>query len=70
LQQAVRKPQQGYELHHIIEQTPARGDDYSDAQIEGPDNLVSIPTLKHWEIASEAKRHGNARGKRDPGIFK
>ncbi|MGB6174900.1 MAG: hypothetical protein WBF43_00840 [Methylocella sp.] len=34
-----------------MEQTPARDHkEIPDALIDGPDNLVSIPRLKHWEI--------------------
>jgi hypothetical protein len=51
LQKNVGKPQKGYDVHHIVEQTPARDHkEIPDALIDGPDNLVSIPRLKHWEI--------------------
>jgi hypothetical protein len=41
----------GYDVHHIVEKTPARDDkEIPDALIDGPDNLVRIPRLKHWEI--------------------
>jgi hypothetical protein len=50
LQQDVLNPQAGYDIHHIVEQTPARKEGFSDDIIDGPDNLVRIPTLKHWQI--------------------
>jgi hypothetical protein len=50
LQQDVLNPQVGYDIHHIVEQTPARKEGFSDDIIDGPDNLVRIPTLKHWQI--------------------
>jgi len=51
LQQDVLNPQVGYDIHHIVEQTPARKEGFSDDIIDGRDNLVRIPTLKHWQIS-------------------
>jgi hypothetical protein len=50
LQNNVGKPGRGYDVHHIVEKTPARDHKIPDALIDGPDNLVRIPRLKHWEI--------------------
>jgi hypothetical protein len=50
LQRDVSNPQRGYEIHHIAEQTAAERDGYPRGMIDGPDNLVRIPTLKHREI--------------------
>ncbi|QBR70670.1 hypothetical protein CU048_04570 [Beijerinckiaceae bacterium] len=50
LQRNVGKLEKGYEVHHIVEQTSAERDGYSREDIDAPDNLVRIPTLKHWEI--------------------
>ncbi len=50
LQQAAFEPKRGYDIHHIVEQTPARNYGFSRALIEAPENLVRIPTLKHWEL--------------------
>jgi hypothetical protein len=50
LQQDALNPQVGYNIHHVVEQTPARNDGYPEDMINGPDNLVRIPTLKHWQI--------------------
>jgi hypothetical protein len=52
LQHAVATPKAGYEIHHIVEQTPAEQDGYRRSLIDGPDNLVRIPTLKHREITA------------------
>ncbi|MGH6838389.1 MAG: hypothetical protein ACREDT_06250 [Methylocella sp.] len=50
LQADVGKPGKGYDVHHIVEQTPAEREGHGRAIIDGPDNLVRIPTLKHWEV--------------------
>lgn len=50
LQSDVGKPEKGYEVHHIVEQAPAAREGHAREDIDGPDNLVRIPTLKHWEI--------------------
>lgn len=49
LQQAVSVPKSGYDIHHIVEQGPARGK-FAESMIDGPDNLVRIPRYKHWEL--------------------
>jgi hypothetical protein len=50
LQANIRKPAKGYDIHHIVEKAPARSEGYPESMIEGPENLVRIPTLKHWEV--------------------
>ncbi len=53
LQQAVSDaPRLGYQRHHIVEQDAAEKDGYRRSLIDGRDNLVLIPTLKHREITS------------------
>ncbi|MGB6174906.1 MAG: hypothetical protein WBF43_00870 [Methylocella sp.] len=59
LQSDVGKPGKGYDVHHILEQTPARDHKIPDALIDGPDTLVSIPRLKHWEITGWFMRGSN-----------
>ena len=50
-QRASEGRQSGYNIHHIVEQTSAEEDGgFSRNQIDAPENLVRIPTLKHWEI--------------------
>lgn len=50
LQDAASKPAKGYEIHHIVEQTPAEQDGFPRSLIDNRENLVRVPTLKHWEI--------------------
>jgi hypothetical protein len=50
LQHAVSTPAPGYDIHHIVEQSAARADGFTREDIDSPDNLVRIPTMKHWEI--------------------
>jgi hypothetical protein len=52
LQDAANDPQPGYQIHHIVEQTPARKEGYSNDDIEAPENRVRISTLKHWQISN------------------
>ena len=46
LQQDAAKPQQGYQIHHIV----AAQDGYPRTMIEDPDNRVRIPSIQHREI--------------------
>jgi len=39
-----------YDDHHLVEQTAAERDGFPRSMIDAPDNLVRIPTLKHWLI--------------------
>lgn len=50
LQNAVLESKKGYDVHHIVEQTPADQDGFPRSMIDAPENLVRIPTLKHWQI--------------------
>jgi len=50
LQKAVSTPALGYDIHHVVEQTAAERDGFTTVQIDDPENLVRIPTMKHWEI--------------------
>jgi hypothetical protein len=50
LQQAVSSPAAGYQIHHIVEQGPAEKEKFPRSQIDAPDNLVRIPTLRHEDI--------------------
>ena len=50
LQRAVSTPAVGYDIHHIVEQTPAERDGFTRDVIDSPQNLVRIPTMKHQEI--------------------
>lgn len=52
LRQAALIQQAGYNVHHIVEQTPAAQDGFPRSLVDGPDNLVLVPTLKHWLISA------------------
>ena len=52
LQRAAQNPKDGYNIHHVVEQTPAVQDGFPRSLIDGPDNLVLIPTFKHWQIST------------------
>lgn len=49
-QDAAGKTPTGYDRHHIVEQSAARADGFSESQIDEKDNVVLISRLKHWEI--------------------
>jgi hypothetical protein len=66
LQKAVSKPEAGYDIHHIVEQTPAENEGYSQDVIDGRDNLVRVPTLKHWEITGWYARKDEEFGMKSP----
>ena len=50
LQNAVKTPETGYDIHHIVERATGAPDGSEAGKINGPDNLVRIPTMKHWEL--------------------
>jgi hypothetical protein len=50
LQEAVSSPKLGYQRHHIVEQAQAEREGFTREAIDGPENLVRIPTLRHQEI--------------------
>ncbi|MBM3543992.1 MAG: hypothetical protein FJX44_05750 [Alphaproteobacteria bacterium] len=52
LQDAVSSPQRGYDIHHIVEQTSAEQDGFPRSLIDSPENLVRIPTLRHWQVTA------------------
>jgi hypothetical protein len=60
LQRDATMPKRGYEIHHNVEQTPARQDHFSRKQIDAPDNLLRIPQLKHWEVTGWFARRNPA----------
>lgn len=51
LQKAVREPKAGYDIHHIVEQTPGRRDGFPETWINSTENTVRISRFKHWEIS-------------------
>lgn len=50
LQRAVASREKGYDVHHIVEEDAARKAGFPEDWINGPDNLVRIPRLKHWQV--------------------
>jgi hypothetical protein len=50
LQEGASTPKKGYDIHHIVEQTPAEKEKFPRSMIDGPENRVRIPRYKHWEI--------------------
>jgi hypothetical protein len=50
LQEAAQTPEKGYDIHHIVEKTPARDSEFPESLVQAPENLVRIPRFKHWEI--------------------
>ncbi|HEY1983332.1 MAG TPA: hypothetical protein VGH13_24890 [Xanthobacteraceae bacterium] len=51
LQQAALLPtSQYYNDHHLVEKKAAADDGFPASMIDGPENIVRIPTLKHWLI--------------------
>ncbi|MBI4275959.1 MAG: hypothetical protein HY659_14790 [Rhizobiales bacterium] len=67
LQQAVSKTTtRGYQDHHIVEQASARDAEFPESMINGPQNLIRIPTLKHWEISAWFSRRNETFGGLSP----
>jgi hypothetical protein len=51
LYDAMSQPdKRGYDRHHIVEQTAAHNQGFSESRIDGPDNLVLIPRYRHEQI--------------------
>lgn len=63
---AIGPPKKGYQNHHIVEQEAARRDGYSEQQINGPDNVVRVPTLRHYEISGWYGRRNEDYGWKSP----
>ena len=69
LQEVVAHPRSGYEIRHLVEQTPARQDGFSEEQINSPENLVLIPTYRHWEITAWYAKKNDDFGGLSPREF-
>jgi hypothetical protein len=52
LQTRANDPKEGYQIHHIVEQTPTGKEGFPKEKIESPENKVRISTIRHWEISS------------------
>jgi hypothetical protein len=66
LQRNVADPKQGYEIHHIAEEAASRKDNIPENEIQSGENLVRVPTLKHWEITSWMMRSNPKYGGLSP----
>lgn len=66
LQQNAGKRRPGYEDHHIVEQGAGRHEGFSRSQIDGADNVVSVPTYKHHEITGWYNRPNENFGMQTP----
>jgi hypothetical protein len=69
LQDAVSAPARGYDIHHIVEQTQAEQDGFSRSLIDSQENLVRIPTLKHWQITGWYMFKNDAYGGVSPRTY-
>ena len=66
LNATANDPQTGYDVHHIVEQATAAADGSDDNMMNAPDNLVRIPTLKHWELNAWYARANPRFGNQTP----
>jgi hypothetical protein len=69
LQRAAATSAKGYDVHHIVEQTPAEQDGFARALIDAPENRVRIPTLKHWQITGWYMTRNDAYGGLSPRAY-
>lgn len=52
LQDAVRTPHKGTDVHHIVEKNQAEAEGYPPEMINAPENLVRISRFRHWNITT------------------
>lgn len=69
LQDAALDPRPGFDIHHIVEQTSARNDGFSEAKIEAQENKVAVPTYRHWEITGWYAKKNREFGNLSPREF-
>lgn len=46
----MRFPRPGYDIHHIVERSAASQPGFPVHMLNAPENLVLIPTFRHWEL--------------------
>jgi hypothetical protein len=67
LRQAVSPvSKRGYQDHHVNERDAAKKAKFPNSLIDGSDNVVRIPTLKHWEITGWYMRRNEKFGNMSP----
>jgi hypothetical protein len=69
LQQAASTSKAGYDIHHIVEQASAAEDGFPPPMIDAPENKVSIPKMKHWEITGWYAKKNEDFGNLSPRDF-
>jgi hypothetical protein len=52
LQAAAHHPALGYDVHHIVELDQGMEDGFSESQLEGEENLVLAPEMKHRQLSA------------------
>jgi hypothetical protein len=62
----VSRPGRGYHVHHIVEQDSARQDGYPNEMVEGRDNRVRIPAMRHRDITAWYQTRNEDFGYRSP----
>lgn len=66
LQRNVGRKRPGYEDHHIVERGAGGSEGFSRAQIDGADNVVSVPKYKHHEITGWYTKPNKSFGRQTP----
>jgi hypothetical protein len=66
LQQNAGRKRPGYEDHHIVERGAGGSEGFSRTQIDGADNLVSVPKYKHHEITGWYTKPNKSFGRQTP----
>jgi len=66
LHAGASNPGRGYDIHHVVEQTPAEKDGFPRELIDAPENLVRISTLRHWELTAWYARGNSEYGGMSP----
>lgn len=61
-------PLPGYNRHHIVEQG-RQNDDLSQEQLQSPENIVLVPTYKHWQITNYYQTRQDQLGGLSPREF-
>jgi hypothetical protein len=69
LQAGARSSRPGYDIHHIVEKGSALEDGFPRSLVNGPDNLVSVPRFKHWEITRWYQTRQKSFGAQSPREF-
>jgi hypothetical protein len=69
LQQAVTdRTTPGYQDHHVVGQVARKESErnFPESWIDAPENIVRIPTFKHWEISAWYETHNEKFGGLSP----